>query len=94
MSDLAQSLESLQVAIHERMHDLALAHSQVAALRKRLLHLLAAVGEPGQCNGPTCGADVMWVQHLNGKRISYDLDGANHFNSCPDTPTVRRLRRC
>jgi hypothetical protein len=87
---LMRTLDSLENTINQRMADLTLAETQVTVLRRRMVHLLAAVGEPGKCTGARCKADVIWVRHLNGKRAPYDLDGANHFSSCPDAATFRR----
>lgn len=87
---LMRSLESLEQTINERMVDLSLAESEVAALRRRIIHLLVAAGEPGKCPGPRCRANVIFIRHLNGRKVPYDLDGAIHCNSCPDAPTTRR----
>ena len=67
---------------------------ELAALAVRLseniLRLLNQVGDSGICTGPTCGARIWWVRHLNGKRVPYTHEALNHFVDCPDAQQFRK----
>lgn len=59
--------------------------------RQRIQHLLEQIGEPGKCRG--CGMDIYWVQHKNGKKAPYNLNGNNHFMDCPAAERFKRSTR-
>jgi hypothetical protein len=57
--------------------------------RERMAALLKHVGEPGRCKG--CSAAITWVRHLDsGRNTPYDIDGLNHFASCPEAAQFKR----
>jgi hypothetical protein len=53
-----------------------------------LQSLLKHTGDPGKCSG--CQADILWVQHRNGKAVPYNLTGINHFITCPRSKDFRQ----
>lgn len=57
-------------------------------LHKNIAALLKNVGQVSTCKG--CGAQMWWVKHNNGKRAPYDIDGTNHFVTCPRANDFRR----
>jgi hypothetical protein len=56
--------------------------------RQRTAALLKQIGQPGRCKG--CGAGITWVLHNSGHNTPYDIDGLNHFASCPEAAQFRR----
>ena len=36
-----------------------------------------------------CGAKIEWLMNDKGKWVPYDLNGVNHFNTCPDAKVFR-----
>lgn len=66
-----------------------LAEKQLAEQRERMAALLKHVGEPGRCKG--CSAAITWVRHLDsGRTTPYDIDGLNHFASCPEAKQFKK----
>lgn len=61
---------------------------EVVALRKQIELLLGNVGDFATCTG--CQRGIYWVRHKNGKKAPYDLDGVNHFVTCPQAHEFRR----
>lgn len=57
------------------------ASSSEIVLRANVERLLRNIGDPGKCK--LCPAAIMWVLHRNGRKTPYDLDGTNHFVTCP-----------
>ena len=55
---------------------------------KRMAALLKNVGAPGRCKG--CGAAITWVRHNSGHNTPYDIDGLNHFASCPEAAQFKK----
>ncbi len=56
---------------------------RLAAAKQVAAALLMHVSTTGVCKG--CGAPIRWVHHVDtGKHTPYDLDGVNHFVTCPD----------
>jgi hypothetical protein len=60
-------------------------HGRVLKAIKILLH---AAGEESTCRG--CPTTIWWVHHLNGKTTPYDVDGTNHFVTCPASRNFRK----
>jgi len=53
--------------------------------------MLKHVGEPGFCKG--CGQEIAWVFHRDtSKNTPYDLDGTNHFITCPKAKDFRQKK--
>ena len=40
-----------------------------------------------------CGQPIKFEMNENGKWVPYDLDGVNHFNTCPEIKRRRELYR-
>ena len=53
----------------------------IRVLQANMVDLLLRIGSPAKCKG--CGAQVVWLTHLNGKKAPYTLKGLNHFVDCP-----------
>ena len=68
------------------MSDVSADYKQVL---DRLEFLLRNVGAPGVCNGPRCGAPVLWVIYVNGRRSPYNANGEPHWATCPDREFFR-----
>lgn len=64
------------------------AAGELAAINKRVLHLLMQIADVGTCKG--CPATIYWVRHKNGVRTPYDADGTNHFVTCPSRDRFKR----
>jgi len=47
--------------------------------------------EVGRCR--SCGAVILWVVTLWGKRSPQNPDGTSHFATCPDAVRWRRDKR-
>jgi hypothetical protein len=50
--------------------------------------LVANIGERGTCKG--CLRDIVWITHKNGVSAPYDLDGVNHFATCPKSNQFKK----
>ena len=56
---------------------------RLEAARSVAKALLMHVSTTGTCKG--CGEPIRWVHHVDtGKHTPYNLDGINHFVTCPD----------
>ena len=80
-----------QVPLIERLgNDLAVTRQELEAQKKILANLLEQVGMPAQCRG--CRAAILWVHHAatTGTSAPYNLDGTNHFGTCPNAARFRR----
>jgi hypothetical protein len=64
---------------------LAEEHGRVLKAIKIVLH---AAADEGTCRG--CPATIFWVRHQNGKTAPYEIDGTNHFVTCPASRTFRK----
>jgi uncharacterized protein with PIN domain len=63
--------------------------AEVAQANKRTATLLHHVGDPARCKG--CNKPIYWVRHKHtDKATPYDLDGANHFITCPKAADFKR----
>lgn len=63
-------------------------HRQLKAQRALTTMLLRHVGTPSRCRG--CGAEVIWAYHRDTmKNTPYNLDGVNHFATCPKAAEFR-----
>jgi hypothetical protein len=72
----------------ERIHDLTVERDRAQTLARALLK---QVGEPGTCRA--CGRPIFWVRHLGKEQpVPYDLDGLNHFASCPRADQFRKKK--
>ena len=60
---------------------------RVKQQQQRIYELLLQIGEAGACKG--CAASIVWVRHKPNRKhpagalAPYDLDGVNHFVTCP-----------
>jgi hypothetical protein len=64
---------------------------ELTAQRARMTALLKNVGEAGVCRG--CAAAITWVPHrATQKWTPYDLDGTNHFITCPKAENFRKKK--
>jgi hypothetical protein len=74
------SSEVIGNQVAQQLQDL---HRRLETAKQVTKALLMHVSTTGTCKG--CGNPIRWVQHLdNGKMAPYDLDGVNHFVTCPD----------
>lgn len=62
-------------------------------LLQRIRDILFAVGDLGRCGSaqrPGCGAQIIWVQHKDGRKIPYNLQGQSHFVDCPNRQNFKK----
>jgi hypothetical protein len=64
--------------------------NEVAKLRKQIRDLVLQIGKPAKCRGHECGADILFVQYLNGRIVPYNFDGVVHWATCPNSGDFRR----
>jgi hypothetical protein len=60
---------------------------------QRMKDLLFSVGDLARCGGldkPGCASQIIWVRHKDGRKVPYDLDGTNHFKTCPNRDNFKR----
>lgn len=61
-----------------------------AIVRENIRRILIQIGDEDQCKSEKCGATIFWVRHKFGKLAPYNIDGSNHFSTCPDRERFRR----
>jgi hypothetical protein len=60
-------------------------HKELDRVRGNLQALLRLAGVAHVCSGPHCHKSVVLVRHQqSGQLTPYDLDGTNHWLTCPD----------
>jgi hypothetical protein len=80
MNDNLPAEEIIGNAAAEQIQGLA---RRLAAAKQVASALLMHVSTTGTCKG--CGEPIRWVHHVDtGKHTPYNLDGINHFVTCPD----------
>jgi hypothetical protein len=67
------------------------ASDPVKDLKRNIALLLNSAGNRAICRG--CKADIYWLNHTNGKKAPYDLDGGNHFATCPNANEFKNRAR-
>ncbi len=43
-----------------------------------------------RCDGPTCGATIIWKRTARGKWTCENPDGTSHWETCPDAAKFRK----
>lgn len=68
------------------------ASSAEIVLRANVERLLRNIGgDPVKCK--LCPAPIVFVVHRNGRKTPYDLDGTNHFITCPFRDRFKTARQ-
>jgi hypothetical protein len=95
--DLAEAdvpLPTQLAQAHLQLHRLVEQHQQLLLENQRLLRgiaiLLHAVADQAECKG--CPATIYWVRHKNGKSAPYNVDGTNHFVTCPNSKSFKKAK--
>jgi hypothetical protein len=89
MSDQLPAEEN--VAANVAAESISEMHRKLKAQRALTATLLRHVGTPSHCRG--CGAEVIWAYHRDTmKNTPYDLDGVNHFATCPKATEFRQKK--
>jgi hypothetical protein len=85
-AQLAQLQDQLTALVAQ--HHRALAEHQ--RVLKGIAILLHSVADEAACKG--CPATIYWVRHRNGKSAPYNVDGTNHFVTCPKSKQFKQTK--